>query len=254
MRCRPGVRPGGRPTFFAPPKKVGKERRPHWPWPCGQPAMLGRGAALPNSLCSLRSRRSNSGSESEHEAHMLRCAPAPRPALLGTARRGFEFLTRAIAALGPGLISAAASRDGFCSLFLSLSLSLWERVGVRAAQLKKRSCPRLSHRAFKLFLGRALLPALNASAGTSARPTTAWLGRRYCSLSVWVRAGVKASQFKNRSCSRLPHKRWRCICLESIGRRRRVGACTHAFARVLAKQFTTARPAPRWPAQRARPA
>ena len=122
------------------------------------------------------------------QARMLRCAPAPRPALLGTARRGFEFLTRAIAALGPGLISAAASRGSICSL------SLWERVGVRA------------------------------------------------------------SQFKNRSCSRLPHMRCRCISLESIVRRRRAGACTHAFARVLAKPLTTARPAPRWPAQRVRPA
>ena len=98
-------------------KKVTKEKAaPLAVSPSGQPAMLGRGAALPNSLCSLRSRRSNSGSESDHEARMLRCAPAPRPALLGTARRGLK-MDRAIAALG----------------FRFYALSLWERVGVRAA-------------------------------------------------------------------------------------------------------------------------
>ena len=100
-------------------KKVGKEKAaPLAVSPSGQPAMLGRGAALPNSLRSLRSLRSNSGSESEHEARMLRCAPAPRPALLGTARKGLK-MDRAIAALG----------------FRFYALSLWERVGVRAAPL-----------------------------------------------------------------------------------------------------------------------
>ena len=40
---------------------------------------------------------------------MLRCAPAPRPVLLGTARRGVKSI-RAIASLGPRLGGAAASR------------------------------------------------------------------------------------------------------------------------------------------------
>ena len=53
---------------------------------------------------------------------MLRCAPAPRPALLGTARKGLK-MDRAIAALGLSLINAAAAR------FRLFSLSLWERVG-----------------------------------------------------------------------------------------------------------------------------
>ena len=91
-------------------KKVGKEKAaPLAVSPSGQPAMLGRGAALPNSLRSLRSLRSDSGSESEHDARMLRCAPAPRPVLLGTARRGVKSI-RAIASLGPRLGGAAASR------------------------------------------------------------------------------------------------------------------------------------------------
>ena len=101
-------------------KKVGKEKAaPLAVSPSGQPAMLGRGAALPNSLRSLRSLRSNRGSVSEHEARMLRCAPAPRPALLGTARKGLK-MDRAIAALGLSLINAAAPR------FRLFSLSLWE--------------------------------------------------------------------------------------------------------------------------------
>ena len=119
-----------RATYFScSTREVGKRSAPHWPWPCGQPAMLGRGAALPNSLCSLRSRRSNSGSESVHEARMLRCA-RPTPCASRHGQKGVKSI-RAIAALGLGLISAAASRGGFCSL------SLWERAGVRASQFRQ---------------------------------------------------------------------------------------------------------------------
>ena len=51
-------------------KKVGKEKAaPLAVSPAGQPAVLAHGAALPNSLSSLRSLRSNSDSESVHEAH-----------------------------------------------------------------------------------------------------------------------------------------------------------------------------------------
>ena len=51
----------------------------------GCPAMLGRMAPSPNSLCSLRSRRSDSGDESEDEARRQAGARATRPALLGVA-------------------------------------------------------------------------------------------------------------------------------------------------------------------------
>ena len=47
--------------------------------------MLGRMAPSPNSLCSLRSRRSDSGDESEDEARRQAGARATRPALLGVA-------------------------------------------------------------------------------------------------------------------------------------------------------------------------
>ena len=91
-------------SFCFAKKKVTKEKGDPTgrvpPLRCGQPAMLGRGAALPNSLCSLRSRRSDSGSESVYASACF-AAPAPRPALLGTARRGVKSI-RAIAALGLG--------------------------------------------------------------------------------------------------------------------------------------------------------
>ena len=125
--------PAGDLLSFAPPKESRQRKggpTGRVPSLCfGQPAMLVRGAALPNSLCSLRSRRSNSGSESVHEARMLRCAPAPRPALLGTARRGLK-MDRAIAALGLGL-------------FL-LPLHLGEGGG-EGEPRRRRNKPRIGH-------------------------------------------------------------------------------------------------------------
>ena len=58
--------------------------------------------------CAAAPLRSDSRSESDHDARMLRCAPAPRPALLSTAR-GESNSTRAIAALGRRLAGAAAA-------------------------------------------------------------------------------------------------------------------------------------------------
>ena len=94
--------PAGDLLFFAPPKKSRQKK--------GGPTGRGPAGSLRCSCAGRRCRthfaltalRSNSGSESEHEARMLRCAPAPRPALLGTARRGLK-MDRAIAALGLGL-------------------------------------------------------------------------------------------------------------------------------------------------------
>ena len=120
--------------FVSPKKSNQRKRRPHWPCPLrfasGQPAMLGRGAALRNSLraCALRS---DNRSESEHEA---RHAARPRPphALRFSARpegRGSPY--------GPSLRSALVS-SGLCfARRASCSLSRWrERAGVRVKDSK----------------------------------------------------------------------------------------------------------------------
>ena len=64
--------PAGDLLFFVSPKKRRQKKGdPTCRVPSlryGQPAMLGRLAVLRNSLCSLRSRRSDSRSKSEHEA------------------------------------------------------------------------------------------------------------------------------------------------------------------------------------------
>ena len=106
----PGVRPGGRPTYLARTRKVGIRSAPHWPCPL-------RG----NLRCSGAGRRCRTrfvrfalvAQTAAASQSTKRACCAARPALLGTATRGFEVLTRAIAALGLGLISAAASRGGF---------------------------------------------------------------------------------------------------------------------------------------------
>ena len=66
----PGIRPGGRVTFFVSPKKVTKERRPHCACPSASlRATCGARVAGPpqNSLRSLRSLRSDSCGESDDE-------------------------------------------------------------------------------------------------------------------------------------------------------------------------------------------
>lgn len=106
---------------FAPPKESRQRKGgPTGRVPFGAVRDARAGGKQPNSLRSLRSLRSNSGSESEHEARMLRCAPAPRPALLGTARRGLK-MDRAIAALG-----LSSSTPLLRAAVLSPP---WERVG-----------------------------------------------------------------------------------------------------------------------------
>ena len=67
------MRPAAHLLFFASPKKRRQKKGdPTGRVPslrCGQPAMLVPGAVLRNSLCSLRSRRSNNSSKSDHDAH-----------------------------------------------------------------------------------------------------------------------------------------------------------------------------------------
>ena len=133
MRLRAGICARRRTYFLLRrQKKVGKEK--------ATPLAVSLRFAAGNLRCSVvrrccgthfaaSQRRSDNRSKLEHEAEgMLRCPqPAPRPALLGTAR-GEGKSTRAIASLGLGLDS----------------LSLWERVGVRVVQFKNDSCLRLS--------------------------------------------------------------------------------------------------------------
>ena len=71
---------------------------------CGQPAMLAPGAVLRNSLCSLRSRRSDNRSKSDHEAWAC-CAAHARPSPCAS-RHGQRGVQRQ---LGPSLRSAAGS-------------------------------------------------------------------------------------------------------------------------------------------------
>ncbi len=97
----PGIRPGGRVTFFASPKKVTKERRPHCLRPPSGATCGARASGLPqNSRRSLRSLCSDSCGKSDNEAclsfgrHAAGCT-----ALLGAARGEGERL-------GPSLRSA----------------------------------------------------------------------------------------------------------------------------------------------------
>ena len=99
-------------------------------------------------------------------------APAPRPALLGTARGEVES-TRAIAALGLGLVGAAASRGAS-----SCSLSRWrERVGVRVNEFKNHSCLRPSPKYFRSSFLEPL--EIRAQATMKIKATAA------CDVNVW---------------------------------------------------------------------
>ena len=93
-----------------------------------------------------RSAQTTAASQSTKHGLAAQPMPAPRPALLGTAR-GEVKSTRAIAALGLWLVSAAASRG-----VPSCPLSHWrERVGVRATRFKNNSCMRLIYGRYRHF-------------------------------------------------------------------------------------------------------
>ena len=105
--CAAGRDSPRRATYFSLKRKVGKRKVPHWPCPLrfasGQPAMLGRVAALRNSL---RACSAPFGQPQRVRARSRACCaarPAPRPALLVTARGELRKTTQAIAALGPVL-------------------------------------------------------------------------------------------------------------------------------------------------------
>ncbi|MET4577847.1 hypothetical protein ABIE13_002958 [Ottowia thiooxydans] len=93
----PGARKGG-PTVRA---YAGRDPSLRY----GQPPVLNRAATLRNSLCSLRSRRSDIRSKLVHEARAS-CSALARPSLCAPrhGQRG-GTPTRAIASLGPTRIS-----------------------------------------------------------------------------------------------------------------------------------------------------
>ena len=108
MRCWPGCAPGGAVTFFVSPKKVTKERRPHWLRPsaslratCGA---HGRGA-LSNSLRACSAPFKHRQRVRSRCGCILRCTRSPRPLRSSAHPEGRETTTRAIAALGPGFCS-----------------------------------------------------------------------------------------------------------------------------------------------------
>ena len=104
----PGCAPGGAVTFFVSPKKVTKERRPHWLRPsaslratCGA---HGRGA-LSNSLRACSAPFKHRQRVRSRCGCILRCTRSPRPLRSSAHPEGRETTTRAIAALGPGFCS-----------------------------------------------------------------------------------------------------------------------------------------------------
>ena len=183
-----------------------------------------------------------------------------------------ESRQRKAAPLAVALRAACDARSWSGAAELALFASLSPLKQRQRVSLRKRACCAARPPHALRFSARPE-GVLNSSLGPSLRSALAFLplplGEAWPVLSLSKEGEGKPPlliarspaqspeavfQYQNRSCSRLPHMRWRCISLESIVRRRRVGACTHAFARVLAKPLTTARPAPHWPAQRVRPA
>ena len=111
----PGLAPAGDSLFLRVQEKEAKEARPCCPYPlrfaAGQPAVLGRGAVPRNSLRATRCVQTDAASQITKRVCPAAHAPAPRPALLGTARRGLKT-TRAIAALGLGRAARSACALG----------------------------------------------------------------------------------------------------------------------------------------------
>ena len=105
---------------------------------CGQPAMLARGAVLRNSLCSLRSRRSDNRSKSDHDAWACSAPHArPTPCASRHGQRGLEPQSGPSLRSAPVLAFARAERsDGPCGFPSPLRLRLRRSAcGVaRAAQ------------------------------------------------------------------------------------------------------------------------
>ena len=105
---------------------------------CGQPAMLARGAVLRNSLCSLRSRRSDNRSKSDHDAWACSAPHArPTPCASRHGQRGLEPQYGPSLRSAPVLAFARAERsDGPCGFPSPLRLRLRRSAcGVaRAAQ------------------------------------------------------------------------------------------------------------------------
>ena len=201
-RCRPGVRPGGRPTFFSRTRQVGQRSAPHWPWPCGQPAMLVRGAALPNSLRAYSApfkQRQRVRARSAHAS--LRARPTPCASRHG--QKGVE------------------THSGHrCARPWVFSLCFWERVGlsracrrkVRATQFKNRSCSRLFFKRWRrLWLEIApgqFIANQSRRWGSPANTATGAVPLASCARRGAVRRAC-GSPARARTCTGPTHRRWR---------------------------------------------
>ena len=115
------------------------------------------------------------------------CAARPPHALRFSARpEGGLKAIRAIAALGLVFFNAAAARG------CPGSLSLWERVGVRAIQLKNHSCPRTLLLGFRLLFSET--QADQAQAAIKKQPALPLLtGRVACAASERLTAPPQPS-------------------------------------------------------------
>ena len=151
------VRPAAHLLSFASPKESRQRKGdPTGRVPslrCGQPAMLARGAVLRNSLCSLRSRRSDNRSKSDHDAWAYCVAHArPTPCASRHGQRGVQLQPGPSLRSAPVLAFARAERsDGPCGFSTPLRLRLRRGAcGVaRAAQHARASwsdSPRLFER------------------------------------------------------------------------------------------------------------
>ncbi len=175
-----------------------------------------------NSLRAARYAQTTAASQFT-KAGVLRRQPAPRPALLGTARREGGTV-RAIAALG--LVRGASSAGPSAAMArVGLFTPLWLRlgrgafgvsVGVAAPThrcLTCRGCLNGAPQARSEFCGTPRKrpdPGLPRSA---AKGSQTW-GRVLCLLSCTSKKGgrppgrVPASHFKKKSCQRPTSKRW----------------------------------------------
>ena len=190
------MRPAAHRLSFASPKEIRQRKGdPTGRVPalrCGQAAMLGPGAVLRNSLCSLRSRRSDNRSKSDHEAWACCAAHArPRPCASRHGQRGVQPQH------GPSLRSApnstvleAERSDGPNGLFTPLRLRLRRRAcGVTRAQQDARASwsdsPRLFERSASARSEFCGAPRKCCGAGlprSEAQGSQTW-GRFLCLLS-----------------------------------------------------------------------
>ncbi len=159
---------------------------------CGQPAMLAPGAVLRNSLCSLRSRRSDNRSKSVYEAWACCAAHArPSPCASRDGQRGGEHPHGPSLRLAPRTANTKAERSDGPNFFSTpLRLRLRRRAcGVTRAQQDARASwsdsPRLFERSASARSEFCGAPRKCCGAGlprSEAQGSQTW-GRFLCLLS-----------------------------------------------------------------------